>query len=161
MKTYYIPKYTQVKGYKLIQSDCANNMHVKFEYVFLKIGRDIFLAQADAVKCAEAQRQTRISSLRKSLAKLETLTYGGMKWHIHACTLPDVAVSSWVGVSERLPDDKQDVCVVLGSGKVTFGSRSEGMGWSWASTNDGADEDSVVTHWQPMPGGPVKQGEHT
>ena len=79
MKTYYIPKYTQVKGYKIIQSDYIYNMYVRVEYARLKIGRDIFLAQADAIAHAEEQRQNRIASLRKSLAKLEALTYGELK----------------------------------------------------------------------------------
>lgn len=79
MKTYYIPKYTQVKGCQIIQSEYAYAGSIKHGYTYLKIGRDVFLTASEAITRSEAQCQARIASLRKTIAKLEALTYGGAK----------------------------------------------------------------------------------
>jgi len=78
MKQYYAPAYTLKKGYTTFEGE-MDKEHVKHKYRWLRLGKDAFASPVDAIAVAEAQRLERVASLRKSLTKLEALTYGASK----------------------------------------------------------------------------------
>jgi len=79
MKQYYAPAYTLKKGYKAFQFEPLKEGRVFFGGFWLRVGEGAFESPIEAIAVAEAQRLERVASLRKSLTKLESLTYGASK----------------------------------------------------------------------------------
>jgi hypothetical protein len=51
-------------------------IYIRSRFASYKIGRDLWLTKAEALKAAEAMRLKKIASLRKQIAKLEKMSFG-------------------------------------------------------------------------------------
>ena len=77
-ETFYLTKYALTNGVEEICGRC-DGKYVPYAsgYMvsFFLLGRDIFRNREDAVRQAEAMRMKKIASLKKTLAKLEKMTF--------------------------------------------------------------------------------------
>ena len=66
--------------------------------------------------------------------------------------LAQQAEQGWASLNDGLPKPHQMVLVARGK-FVTTGSYSPEFGWEWEQL-DGEDDDSLATHWMPLPAAP-------
>lgn len=76
MKVYLIA-HALKDGIKLLDVNYENSVYVwrtpSGYTVWMRLGRDIALTESEAIQAVELQRQKRMASLKKELAKLEAL----------------------------------------------------------------------------------------
>jgi hypothetical protein len=65
---------------------------------------------------------------------------------------PQAVPAGWVSLEDGMPSPHQMVLVARES-HVTTGSYTPAFGWAWEEV-DGEDEDSIATHWMPLPAPP-------
>jgi hypothetical protein len=65
---------------------------------------------------------------------------------------PPAVPAGWVSLEDGMPSPHQMVLVARES-HVTTGSYTPAFGWAWEEV-DGEDEDSIATHWMPLPAAP-------
>jgi Protein of unknown function (DUF551) len=65
---------------------------------------------------------------------------------------PPAVPAGWVSLEDGMPEPYQMVLVARGP-HITTGSYTPAFGWAWEEV-DGEDEDSIATHWMPLPAAP-------
>ena len=79
MKTYWISKYALSDGIEEVQTDDEPSEHgylsVRARFTSFKLGKDIHESLSQAITEAYNKRLRKIASLRKSIAKLEKLSF--------------------------------------------------------------------------------------
>ena len=65
------------------------------------------------------------------------------------------AVMQWIPVTERVPEQKVDVLVVMDDGGMGVDFIDTDGNWFWAT--GWSEDDPKVTHWMPLPEPPEKE----
>lgn len=78
MEKVYVSKYALSTGITVLDGEIRKGEHYEYvheRYQYLVVGRDCFLSEDEAIKDAEKKRLAKIKSLKKSLAKVEGLSF--------------------------------------------------------------------------------------
>lgn len=81
----------------------------------------------------------------EGLQKRYTTQHNGEMCEMVDCALKTMNETKWIPVSERLPNEKQNV-IVTGNGKVACLLYLDGKFWSGM-----LDQTHLVVAWKPMP----------
>ena len=72
--------------------------------------------------------------------------------YLYTQPAPQEVPAGWVSLEDGMPSPHQMVLVARGP-HITTGSYTPAFGWAWEEV-DGEDEDSIATHWMPLPAAP-------
>jgi Protein of unknown function (DUF551) len=101
--------------------------------------------------------RTHARELRTEISECRAKLLAALTEALAPQAAPQAVPAGWTSLQDGFPSPYEMVLVARGS-HVTTGSYTPAFGWEWEEV-DGEDEDSIATHWMPLPAAPAVKGE--